>query len=123
MMSRAERTPLTADTRLQPGKVTVEATAEGFKAASQSVKVERGKATPVTLRLGGRLVISAPEGAVVTAVNAQGEPVSPDGPLPDGQYKVIVEADGKKPFTWHGTVRAADVAVAATLDDAPPSLF
>lgn len=118
-----ERTPLTADTRLQPGKVTVEATAEGFRAASQSVKVERGKATPVTLRLGGRLVISAPEGAVVTAVNAQGEPVSPDGPLPDGQYKVVVEADGKKPFTWHGTVRAADVAVTATLDDAPPSLF
>ncbi|EYB66383.1 hypothetical protein DEIPH_ctg139orf0109 [Deinococcus phoenicis] len=109
---------------LTPGRYTVEASAEGYKAAKQTVKVERGKTADLAFTLGGTLTVHAPGGAAVTVLDAAGNPVNSAGPLPEGMYKVLVEAEHKKPFTWHGTVKAGPpTQVTATLDDAPPTLF
>ncbi|MBB5234227.1 hypothetical protein [Deinococcus budaensis] len=109
---------------LAPGRYTVEASAEGYRAAKQAVKVERGKTAELAFTLGGSLEVQAPGGAAVTVLDPAGNPVNPAGPLPEGMYKVLVEAEQKKPFTWHGTVKAgAPTKVTATLDDAPQTLF
>lgn len=109
---------------LAPGRYSVEASAEGYKTSKQTVKVERGKTAELTFALGGSLEVHAPGGAAVTVLDAAGNPVNPAGPLPEGMYKVLVEAERKKPFTWHGTVKAGPpTQVTATLDDAPQTLF
>ena len=109
---------------LTPGRYTVEASAEGYRATKQTVKVERGKTVDLAFTLGGALTVHAPAGVAVTVLDSAGNPVNPAGPLPEGMYKVLVEAEQKKPFTWHGTVKAGPpTQVTATLDDAPPTLF
>ena len=109
---------------LTPGRYTVEASAEGYRATKQTVKVERGKTADLAFSLGGALAVHAPGGATVTVLDAAGNPVNAAGPLPEAMYKVLVEAEHKKPFTWHGTVKAGPpTQVTATLDDAPPTLF
>lgn len=106
------------------GKYSVEVSAPGFKTAKQTVRVERGKSAELTFTLGGRIEVTAPAGAVTTVFDAAGQPVNPAGPLPDGSYKVMVEAEGMRPYTWHGTVKGgAAASVAATLEALPPSLF
>lgn len=109
---------------LAPGRYSVEASAEGYKTAKQTVKVERGKTAELAFTLGGSLEVQAPGGAAVTVLDPAGNPVNPAGPLPEGMYKVLVETEQKKPFTWHGTVKAgAPTKVTATLEDAPQTLF
>ncbi|GAA5512505.1 hypothetical protein Dcar01_01219 [Deinococcus carri] len=112
------------DNDLAPGRYTIEASAEGYKTAKQTVKVERGKTAELTFTLGGSLEVQAPGGAAVTVFDSAGNPVNPAGPLPEGMYKVLVEAEHKKSFTWHATVKAGPpTKVTAMLDDAPPTLF
>ncbi|MBZ9752124.1 PEGA domain-containing protein [Deinococcus sp. HMF7620] len=116
--------PLTLGTQdLDAGKYSVEVSAPGFKTVKQTVRVERGKSAELTFTLGGRLDVQAPEGAVTTVFDAAGQPVNPAGPLPEGSYKVMVEAEGKKPYTWHGSVKGGVVTVTAALEALPPSLF
>ncbi|MBI0446869.1 PEGA domain-containing protein [Deinococcus sp. DB0503] len=112
------------DNDLTPGRYTIEASAEGYKTAKQTVKVERGKTAELAFTLGGSLEVQAPSGAAVTVFDSAGNAVNPAGPLPEGMYKVLVEAEHKKPFTWHATVKAGPpTKVTAMLDDAPPTLF
>ena len=110
---------------VKAGRYTIEVSADGHRPSKRTVQVERGQIARAVFQLAGALHISGAGEGTVVVTNHEHQPVDPAGPLPEGLYHVAVESEGKKPFTWHGTVKAGGppTAVTVKLDDLPPGLF
>ncbi|GAA5501073.1 hypothetical protein Dxin01_00804 [Deinococcus xinjiangensis] len=112
------------DNRVNEGKYTVEVSAEGYKPQKKSVKVERNKTVSLDFTLGGALELQGAEGATVVITGPDEQVVQPGRGLKEGMYHVVADQEGKKQFTWHGSVKSGGtVTVAVKFDAAPPGLF